>query len=333
VFRSARPLRGVACVVISLGSSRVVPFAVPVLGAGPVTLRFDVNAQDAAKASFESECEDLRGRVAQAREAQVELVKALSRLILQGRNADALERATAGLASLDADHKELTAELEKLRKQPGAKEEPSASLLEFAGRQLEAIQADRGSIDAKRTELESAVARAEGDPVRFEREFRTKELTAQIRQLIERGEIPEALAQYDELYNVSKNEEVKEQKAKLAKEWEPKNDEHRKARDYVTGEWRRVVGLDGFKGAVAPLTDAAAVLAKNDDRLGLRNLLSSLDAAYARMKEVSDALDPNSEADRNSLKELQGVLTALRRIETDARAKLKQIEGAAGKGP
>jgi hypothetical protein len=336
LFRSARPLRGVACVVVSLGSGRQVPFAVPVLGEGPVTIRFDVKPEDAARAAFERACEDLRGRVAEVRTAQIVLINALSRLILAGKNQEALDRATTGLATQDAADKELTAELDRLKKQPGASDPAAAALLEAAGRQLEAIRAGRSGIADKQKDLQTAVAKA-NDPVRFEREFRANELNNRIKQLIEAGEIPEALELYDELFEVTKNPEIKDRKAKLAKEWEPKDDTHRKARAYVTDEWRKVAGLAAFKAAVQPLTEAAGVLAKYDDRLGLRNLLSSFEPAYAKLKEVLDTLDPNAESDRAAVKEVQQVTQALRKIEDDARAKLKQLEGAAAppkdKGP
>ena len=325
VFRSPRPLRNVACVVVSLGSGRAVPFAVPVLGDGPVTIRFDAKPEDAARAALERACEELRGRVAEARTAQLELLKTLTRLIVLGENQQAFERATAGLASLDAADKELTAELDKLKKDPMAKEELPASLLESAGRQLEAIRAGRPGIEEKAKELQGAVAKA-NDPVRFEREFRAKELESQIKALIARGEVPEALDLYDELFKVTQNPDAQAQKEKLAREWQPKDDAHRRARDYVTDEWRKAAGLAAFRAAVAPLTEAAGVLAKYDDRLGLRNLVSSFEPAYARMKEVSDTLDPNAETDRADLKALQDVLTAVRKIEEDARAKLKQLD-------
>ncbi len=331
VYRSPRPLRDVACVVISLGSGRAVPFAVPVLGDGPVTIRFDAKPEDAARAALERACEDLRGRVAEARSAQLELLKALTRLIILGKNQEALARATAWLASQAAADKELTAELDRLKKDPGAKAEVPASLLESAGRQLAAIRAGRPDIEAKAQELQNAVAKA-ADPVRFEREFRAKELESQIKALIGRGEVPEALELYDELFKVTQNPDAKAQKEKLTKEWEPKDDAHRQARAYVTDEWRKTTGLAAFRAAVQPLTEAAGVLAKYDDLLGLQNWVSSFEPAYARMKEVSDTLDPNAESDREDLKALQGVLTAVRKVEEDARAKLKQLEGAARPG-
>ncbi|HET6572317.1 MAG TPA: hypothetical protein VFG68_01855, partial [Fimbriiglobus sp.] len=328
VFRSPRPLRDVACVVVSLGSGRAVPFAVPVLGDGPVTIRFDARPEDAARAALERACEDLRGRVAEARSAQLELLKALTSLIVLGKNQEAFDRATAGLVSQSAADKELTAELEKLKQDPMAKEAVPASLLESAGRQLEAIRAGLPGIADKAKELQGAIAKA-NDPVKYEREFRARELEGQIKALIARGEVPEALDLYDELFKVTKNPDAKAQKEKLAKEWQPKDDAHRKARDYVTDEWRKAAGLAAFKAAVQPLTEAAGVLMKYDDKLGLRNLVSSFEPAYARMKEVSDALDPNAETDRAELKALQDVLTAVRKVEADARAKLKQLEGAA----
>jgi hypothetical protein len=328
VFHSTRPLRNVACVVVSLGSGRREGFPVPVLGEGPLTVRFEINPEAVAKAAFERQCLDLRGRVAEARTAQFELVSALSRLILTGKNKDALDRATAGLTAQAAADKELTAELDRLKKQPEAKDAIPADLLASAADQLRAMRQDRTKIETRANELKGAVARA-NDPVRFEKEFRAKELTTRITQLIARGEIPEALDLYNQLAELTKQADVLAQKKKLAAEWAPKNAEHKQARDYILNQWRKVADAAGFRGAVEPLKEAVEVLVKYDDRLGLRNVISSFEPAYARLQAAVDTLDPNAAADAAMLKELQTAAQSLRKIEEDARAAVKRLEGAA----
>jgi hypothetical protein len=335
VFHSARPLRNVACVVVSLGSGRQERFPLPVLGEGPLTVRFEINPEAVARAAFERACLDLRGEVAKARTAQFELISALSRLILAGKNADALQRATDGLRNQDAADKELTAELNRLKKQPEAKDPDLAKVAEVltdAADQLQAIRRDRAKIETRANELQVAAVMA-NDPVRFEKEFRAKELTVRIAQLVAQGEIPEALDLYDQLAELTKQADVPERKKKLAAEWAPKNAEHKQARDYVLGQWRRVADGAGFRAAAAPLREAVEVLIKYDDRLGLRNVLSSFEPAYARLQGVVDSLDPNSAADAVVLKELQTAVQSLRKIEEDARAAVRRLEGAKGAGP
>ena len=112
-----------------------------------------------------------------------------------------MERATAGLNAQAAADKELTAELDRLKKQPEAKDADLSDLLVSAADQLQAT--DRPHQDEARQRVKSAVARA-NDPVRFEKEFRAKELTTPISQLIIQGEIPEALELYDQLFALTK---------------------------------------------------------------------------------------------------------------------------------
>jgi hypothetical protein len=147
---------------------------------------------------------------------------------------------------------------------------------------------------------------------------------------VEAGEVPDALATFDELYEFLKQDVIKERRDKLAREWEPKGAEHSKARDYVMNTWRAATTLAEFKAAREPLADAAAVLTKNDDRLGLRNLVSSFEQAYAKLKTITEGLDPNNELDKPGLKEVAEIAKELSKLETDARAAVRKLEGPGG---
>ncbi|OWK45194.1 hypothetical protein FRUB_01525 [Fimbriiglobus ruber] len=330
VFQSVRPLRNVACVVVGLGTAREERFPVPVLGAGPVTVRFAVNADEAARAAGERECTDFWSRVIAAQEAQRALAKAISRLIGAGKNKDALERATAGLAAAAAADRELAAELDRLKQTPVAKDKRVAELLDDAGEKLRAIRDGRGPIEKTTQDLTAAVARSE-DPTRFEKEFRAKELNRQIAQHVERGEILEALDLYDELYDLVKQPEIKDRKARLAEDWQPRNAEHKAARDYITDAWRKLTGLVEIKGGLERLKEAAAVLTKNDDRLGLLNLLASFETTYGKLKDILDTVDPSAEGGQATLKDIEAISKDLRLIEGETHATLKKLEILKGK--
>lgn len=332
VFRSPRPLRNIAFVVIGLGAAREWRLPMPVLGDGPQVVRLDLKADDARKAAFERECQDLRGRVAEARVAHAALVQTLTQLIVNGKNKEALERATSGLASLVAADTELTAELDRLKQQPLASDPIASALIEASAEQLQAVRAGKTGIEQRVGELKDAVAKLD-NPARFEKEFKARELAAEIKQRIEVGDIPEALNLYDQLYSVTEQADIKKQKEKLAADWEPKNDEHRQAREYVLDTWRKAMGLAEFKDALIPLQKAVDTMVANKDRYGLRNMLASLEPAYAKIKEILDTLDPNTDADREAVKDVQTISQGLKKIEDGAREALKKIEMPAAAPP
>jgi hypothetical protein len=332
LFRTNRPLRNIACIVVVVGTSREARFPVPVLGEGVHTLRLQLNEQDALQAALELDCENLRGRVAETVNAQNQLVAGLTQLIVQGKHRDALDRVAGGISSLTAADQELSAEVNRLRGLPGADGPVPSTILAACVEQLAAVRKALPELQKKAEELKSALAKLD-DPQRFELEFRAREINGQIKTHIERGEVPEALDLFNDLVKLLKNEkqqeEVRERKAKLEADWKVRDTDHQKARDYVTGRWRTVTGVAGFKEALVPLKEAADTMTRLDDRLGLRNLISSMELAYSRLKDVLDTLDPNSEVDRPNVAEVKSIAQSLRRIEEDARANVRRIEGTA----
>jgi hypothetical protein len=330
VFRSGRPLKGIAYVTVGLGPTRAERFPVPVLGQGPIVLRFDVNQEQAQKARFLREVEDFRGRVAEVRTAQAGLALRLFKLIDAGNNTEALAQAVAGLDSLSAADRELSADLERLKKDPAAADPTAAGLLAGAERVVGEIRADRGKVTARVDDLKKAVA-ALDDPVRFEREFRAKELAARIKEYLDLGDVPAALDLYDQLAGVTKAEETKAQKAKLEAEWQPKSEAHKQARAFVADTWRRGPDtLPAFEDALEKLGPAVEVMLKHDDRFGLRGVLASFEPAVAKLKEIVDALDPNTEADKPKFDTVKEVRVKLEALDKKVRDGIRSIEAALG---
>ena len=329
VFHSLRPLRNLACVVIAVGTTREAKFPLPVFGDAAQTVRLPLNEADAARAALELDCESLRAKAGEVRRDQTVLLGALGKMIQANDHTGALARVNAALQNQAAADAEITAELDRLKKTPGADDPTPAAYLAATADLLADIRGNRPRIDQAKVQLDEAVKKL-GDPVRFEREFRARELNAKIRQLVEAGEVPDALAGFDELYEFLKQDVIKERRDRLAKEWEPKGADHAKARDYVMNTWRAATTLAEFKAAREPLADAAATLTKNDDRLGLRNLVSSFETAYAKLKTITEGLDPNAELDKPALKDVQAIAQALSKLETDARAAVRKLEGPAG---
>jgi hypothetical protein len=327
VFRSARPMRHVACLTVGLGSTREVRFPRAVLGAGPIVLQFEVDETQAAKAAFERDCDDFRTRVVEARTAQAALFDALTVLIPKGKHQEALDRAAAGLKSAEDADKQLTEDLTKLRESPHAADAMPAALLASAAGQIQIVRGGMPVLKDRIEDLKLQIEKAK-DPVRFEKEFRAKEITGRIRQLIEAGDVTDAIALYDQLYEVTKSDEAKTLKAKLQQEWEPKSDDVKQARAVVSDVWKKAGTVAEYKDAAPKLSAAADVLIREGDRLGLRHLIGAIDPAYVRLKEQADLLDGGSDADRAALTELKAVADAVRAIEAKARAAVIKLDGA-----
>jgi tetratricopeptide (TPR) repeat protein len=325
VFRSTRPMRNVACIVVGIGSSRKEFFPVPVLGQGPVTIRFAVNPEETARAAFERSCQDLRGRIAECRVSQLAMVQAMGSLMAKGRYGEALERAQTGIKTITQLDQGLTEELEKLKADELAQDQLPTVLLNDSQQILGLIRGNLSSIADKVKELEQTVARS-NDNTRFEREFRAKELSSRIRDLVAGGDVPEALEMYDLLIDLTKDEELKTKKGDLEYKWKTRNLAHTAARDYISGPWRTASTLEDFREAQIKLADAVDVMVKNADPLGLRKVIATFEPAYAQLNTILSRLDANSETDRASVKEIKEISDTLRKLETTAREEVRRLE-------
>jgi tetratricopeptide (TPR) repeat protein len=324
-YRSGRPLEGIACVVVRLGAGRREPFPVPILGDDhTVTLRMAMSEQELARADHEQACEQLRGRALEALSAQLEIYKGLAKLIQEGENEKALKRAAAGLARATADLKDLQAELERLKADP-TQDEISKRMLASAAEQVQLLAQAQPELEKKLTDLRAAVAKA-NDPIALEQEFRVGELTRQIGYHVGRGEIPEALELYDQLFEVTQQEQAKTLKQALIEQWKPKNDAVKTAREFLQEKWRKASTSEELETYLKEFPDHVATLAREDDRLGIRNAISSIQISYARLKEALDRLDENSETDRAAVAKIKKLSDSIRKVEETALAARDRLE-------
>ena len=180
-------------------------------------------------------------------------------------------------------------------------------------------------LEKKIEDLKMAIAKS-NDPAKFEKEFRANELVRQIQYHVGRGEVPEAELLYDQLIELTKQEEMKAKKAKLLAEWATANDDHRQARAFLLDEWRKASTLAEYQPLLKKLTPTAETFVKNADKLGLRNLLSAIAISFAKLLEQLAPLDDNSDTDRDLTKELKAFGEKLRKIEQAVETELKKLE-------
>ena len=100
-----------------------------------MTIRFNMNADEAETARIELAAQELHGQVAEISVAQEALVQAFGNLLNSKRVGEALQRAKIGIETLAIQDQQLSQELDALQKQVKDKES-------YAGRLLEASQTD-----------------------------------------------------------------------------------------------------------------------------------------------------------------------------------------------
>jgi len=326
IYISGKPLKNVACVVVRVGSTLSDPHVVPLIpGDEPFTLRVKINPASIEKAEFEQACERLRTRVADARISQLELVKGLSQLIVDGKHEEALMRAGKGVQTAGSADLLLSDELAKLKKDKSVKETYPSTLLAISEEQLKILRSGKPELEKRIEDLKLAIAKS-NDPVKFEKEFRANELVRQIQYHVARGEVPEADAIYEQLIELTKQDEMKTKKAKLLADWAPANDDHKKARAFLLEEWRKATVLAEFQPLFPKLQPTLDTLVKNADKLGLRNFLSAVGICYARLQDQLAPLDENTDADRMLIKDLKAFADEVRKIDQIAEAESKKLE-------
>jgi hypothetical protein len=295
VFRSGRELKNVACVTVSLGPNTRT-FPVPVLGPEPVALQFEVNE------ALERQAANMRNllaasvRAADAYAAQKVCFDATTALINEQKNARALQRAKGGLAAGDAADKTLTDDLARLKEAPDLS--PGAPRVVAAiETKLAALRQGNAQLEKHVKLLEAVVAREDNPALAL-----TDVLTEQIAGQLGRGEVDEAIATYDHMARVceqAKLDDLRTQaianRDKLKAEWAPKDEAHKKAREYLLKTWPTLGTIPEIHGSLKRIEAEVQVCMDKKDRYALRKLLILFNAATGKLNDLFAPLDPTAD--------------------------------------
>jgi hypothetical protein len=319
-FKSTKTLTQVACLSVSFSPTWVERFPVAIYGDEPIRLAIEVDEQKAKQAELDRTCWALRSRVADAHASLVTLYAALGKMVKEGKHKDAVVRVKEGMATAAITDKALTAELERIRKLPGANQGYPATLLKDCEVQINAFRDWQKTLSGYTAKLEEA---AKLDPVKLEKEFKAQDLRDQITRAVSMGEVPEALEIFDELIKLTNDENQKIAKENLVRRWAPKSDDHRLAREVILKTWPEAQTLEEMETAVKKLAAAVKECKKHKDDLGLRKLLNTFNPMYARLEGLSQGLDSSIKSDEEQLKTIRDVSKQAREVEDDVSQWLK----------
>lgn len=295
LFRSNRPLSNVACVTVSRAGSRPVRFPVPVMGADPVSLPYELNDEIEREAEYVREAVATAARAADARNAQTICFEATAKLIEKQKNADALARAKGGYQAADAADKSISDDLARLKANPGKSAE-AARLVANSEKQLLAVREFNKQLDKHIKTLQEVVKR-ENDPTIAAREIQAQALNARIAVLLGSGDVEQAIGAYNQLLTLLPDDAAKKaERDRLVAEWAPKNEAHAKAREYLLKTWAAVATVPDFRDSIPQVTRDVQVCIDNGDKHTMRKLLTLFSAALVKLNDLVGVLDPTADA-------------------------------------
>ncbi|MBY0456481.1 MAG: hypothetical protein K2V38_04030 [Gemmataceae bacterium] len=259
--------------------------------------------------------------MADARLGQAVCFDAVAKLIEKQQNAEAFARADNGFKAADGTHKSLTDELARLREQKDvlARSALAPALLEKIQQNLDALKAINDQL-AKHVEALEKVVKAERNPAYAAKAAQAEAINTRISVLLGQGDIDEALAAYDLLFTILTGDvDIRKRRDALKAEWEPKDDAHRKARDYLLKEWPKVSTVQDFKDSLPTIRAMVDVCQKVGDKHGLRKLLTIFGAAAVKLNDLVAPLDPANEADKKLFTDANEVGKEMAKLEQQVR--------------
>ncbi len=213
------------------------------------------------------------------------------------------ERGSAGLKDLRAEILSLTSEREQIAKERDelAKDPKIArgDLPEFtaADQLLHGLEARRDSLDGLVKEMDKQIK--SGVPEQRDK-WRAQALKAEA--LEKRGEYPQAIAIYEKIVaEGSKDKAVEKRLATLKQNWEPKNQQHREAREFIYNEWPLCTTAKKMKDKLEEANKAFAVCKANGDYISARKLFLVNQDHLAQLRREVDVLKGDNEDDRAML--------------------------------
>lgn len=301
VYRAGRPLKGVACVTVSLGATRSARFPVPVLGPDPVALPFEVDAAAEERAVFERAVLAASSRTADAKTAQTLCFLEVADLMKKGKNRQALERASAGVDAARAAADVLGEEVKELKEQASKGPAGAEKLLDTVDRQLKALRDANAQLEEGVKGLKRAEGKADagaGAAVKAE------ELNKLIALYLAQGRADEALEVYAQLVTLVPNDaEVKARRDKLAAEWAPKGDGHKKAREFLLKDWPKLATVGDLKDGLAQLRQAVELCKQAGDKYAFRQLRDQLGGFPAKLDGLTTDADAAAEQAAKAVRE------------------------------
>jgi hypothetical protein len=258
----------------------------------------------------------LQRDVADSYLVQTDLFKEINTLTTKGASrAKALARVRSALTRSREDHARLSKERDEVLREIKGMTEGKRPSLAGVNSRLKDLKSGEAALREHIDHLEK-IEKAENTP---EKKVWLGEVE-RARLLEKQAETGQAIKIYEKILKEGfKSPDTRRHLDKIKKQWTPKSEEHREARQFIYKKWPTVVTAD-LKDALKKAEDAFKVCKKAGDLIGLRKLLMGTEAHRDRLVLELDKLKPEVEADDiKPTKQIKEIIPGLKRLDTDLR--------------
>lgn len=302
LYQSSKSYANIALVRLQLGaSSQFVP--VPIFDDRMVTISYDRSPHASLIAGLELDRLRYYEQVAEVLRVDAQRFDEISKLIAKTENVEALKKARANLQFLDQARRSLTSDYESLRKQAADLPGKQKFDLSDLSKGLDAIDARRDRLKPTITDLETAIARSKDgkdDP----RQLAQLQADSQAKALIAQAEYAKAIAVYEKvLAEFGEQAQLRQQLNKLREALKPRNDDHRKAQDFLNNDWPSINDVLQLKDKMPTLRQAVQTCVEANDTLTLRKFLLGLPNLEGVLAAQRQSLNPQQNPDDRVLAE------------------------------
>jgi hypothetical protein len=314
----------VAFITVKTGNTTRARFPLPIVDDRAVVLNIPPGREEDGQ--LHDRYTFLRRKVRSSVQVQADLFEEINRLTAKAeervkalaRVRETLQRSRDDYTRLSKERSELGKEIESANLPPGEKAKLSLDGVDEDLKQLRSGQADLLGHIA----LLEKIEKEDNDPKKKEVLFQIEKA----KRLVEKeAELGQAIAIYKKvLESPFAPATLKGHLADLEKRWEPRNDEHRKARDFIYNEW---AGLDtpGLADGIGKAEKAFAACKAVKDKDYPFKLLRGTEKHLQRMEKEAELLKPlvNGEDQKPSQLILE-LAPKLRKLDKDLRDYLKK---------
>jgi hypothetical protein len=241
-----------------------------------------------------------------------DLFREMEKLLAKpGQKQMALDAADAAATRLRDDLLRFGQMREKLLEDAKEMKAEDKLILKDGDQRLKELTAGRDKLQKFIAGLRRVLAE-ENDPKRKD----AKEKLARAQLLEDEANYDQALGLYKEVIDskLFDDAELSKRYESLKKSWEPKNDKHAAAREFIVKTWP-TLELSKLAGSMKEVREALETCKANDDALTPRKFLFVTVGLVGKLKEQLATLDPdNNEDDRNVAKRIDELTDDLNRL-------------------
>jgi hypothetical protein len=297
--------------VLDAGGETRAQIPVEILDDRTVICPYSMTPQAEAQGQFEVTRRRLFNRLYESHLAEDQLIQELNRLIEDHKGKEALDTSQRGLKAMDSDIANYADELGSLKKI--AKDLPKGTSrvdLSEGEQRLAELKTRRKDLQDFSDKLNEALQEASSPE---KQQLRAKVLKARL--LENDGEIEKAIQLYESIAQKEGDQSISSHVKKLKERWQAKDENHRRARNFIYGAWPNYRTSAEMKAHMDEARKAFQTCRDAGDKLSPVKLLKANIAHTDQLNKEKEGLEPEkNEDDRDKFQTIADVADDLGKL-------------------